>query len=59
MGSLLPITFPSVGRVCRTRVIVVGYLVLTPVGSVVHSPEPVPSVWSLSAAAAFDIVQVI
>lgn len=37
-------TFPSEGCVCRTRVVVVVYLVLTPVGSVVHPPEPVPSV---------------
>lgn len=59
MGSLLHVTFPSMGRVCTTRVIVGVYLVLTPVGSVVHPPEPVPSVRSLSAAAAFDIVQVI
>lgn len=42
-----------------TRVIVVVYLVLTPVGSAVHPPEPVPSLQSLSAASAFDTVQVI
>lgn len=59
MGSLLPFTFPSVACVCMTRVIVVVYLVLTPVGSAVHPPEPVPSLQSLSAASAFDTVQVI